>query len=140
MAKALLIVDDEPMIHDIVSHRLEKFFDVSYRAVDGLQALEMMALHHDEIQLVVCDIKMPRMTGIEFIKEVRKRGHQQPFIFFTAFASRQIINEVSQLGVCGFFEKTQMDGIEEAVMAGISEQIDVLDVEMELARLGLEGE
>lgn len=120
MAKAILLVDDEPMIREVVHEKLSRLADVFYHAGNGVEALVMLKQHAD-IAIIVSDIKMPMMDGVQLIKEARTLGHQQPFIFFTAFATRETLSEVSRHGVYGFIEKGQMEGLEEAIMAGLHE-------------------
>lgn len=118
MAKAILLVDDEPMIREVVQEKLSRLGEVFYQAGNGAEALALLAKHKD-IAIVVSDIKMPVMDGVQLIKEARTQGYQQPFIFFTAFATRETLSEVSRHGVYGFIEKGQMEGLEESIMAGL---------------------
>lgn len=134
MSRHLLIVDDEPMIGEIIKMRLQSVFDEVFVAPNGKVALEIVEAQ-PHIKLVICDIRMPVMSGVEFLKTMRQRGFEQPLIVFTAFADRALIDEVNGLGVCGFFEKTQLEGLFEAVLSGIAEQPKPLDLAAELARL-----
>jgi CheY-like chemotaxis protein len=120
MTKAILLVDDEMMIREVVQEKLGHLGRTFYQAGNGVEALAMLESHPD-IGIVVSDIKMPIMDGVQLIGEARERGFEQPFIFFTAFASRETLNEVSRHGVYGFIEKGQMDGLEESIMAGLHE-------------------
>ena len=66
----VLVVDDEPDVRDIILEYLErKGFHVDV-AHDGLAALEV--LKQKRYDVIVTDIKMPRMTGDQFIEEARK--------------------------------------------------------------------
>ncbi len=116
MAQAILLVDDESMIREVVQEILLHLGRTIYQAGNGIEALVMLKAHSD-IGIVVSDIKMPGMDGVQFIREAREKGYEQPFIFFTAFANRETLNEVSRHGVCGFIEKGQMAGLEEAILA-----------------------
>lgn len=134
----VLVVDDEPMIREILVERLGMHGPEIIEAGNGVEALELLA-KDPSIKVVVSDIKMPVMDGINLIREARARGHQQPFIFFTAFVSRAMLNEVVRHGVHGFIDKSEMEGLDEAVMSVISQQhgpVAPLDIEAELRRLG----
>lgn len=68
--RTILLVEDEPMSQDVLSRRLEA---QGYRVVtvkDGIECLEWLAAHRAD--LVLMDISMPRMDGIECLREIRK--------------------------------------------------------------------
>jgi CheY-like chemotaxis protein len=133
----VLVVDDEPMIREILVERLGMHGPEIVEAGNGVEGLALLA-SDTSINVVVSDIKMPVMDGISFIREARARGHQQPFIFFTAYASREMLDEVVRYGVHDFIDKTKMDGLDEAVMSAIDQQNNPaapLDIEAELRRL-----
>jgi two-component system response regulator YesN len=80
----LLIVDDEPIISDGLYELFRDFEDLeldvykAYSAPEGLQILE-----HEKIDIIIADIRMPRMSGIEFLDEVQKKWGDIKFIFLT---------------------------------------------------------
>jgi DNA-binding NtrC family response regulator len=85
MAERLLIVEDEPILCDSLKRVFEREgYDVSAAttAETGLQLYEVAP--HD---LILCDIILPGMDGIEFLKTVRKRSPDQMVIIMTAYAS-----------------------------------------------------
>ncbi len=69
--KTVLIVDDSITLRQALALTLQKANYRVLQAKDGYEALEQLR-HHQEIQLVLCDIEMPRMNGFEFLKH-----HQQ---------------------------------------------------------------
>jgi two-component system, OmpR family, alkaline phosphatase synthesis response regulator PhoP len=82
--KKILIVDDEPDILEFLSYNFRKNnFDVSI-ACNGLQGIKKM--NTDKPEIIVCDILMPEMDGIEMCNEVRNNPEFStiPFIFLTA--------------------------------------------------------
>lgn len=121
MKKTILLVDDEPLLREVVEQKLRKFFDQFYHASNGAEALEVLA-KTPEIDLILSDIRMPVMDGTQFIKEARAKGHNQPFLFFTAYTNRETLNKVVMHGVHGFIDKGQMDGLEDAVIASLSQE------------------
>jgi len=80
-AEKIMIVDDEKDIVDIVKAYLEKEGYPTIEAYDGESALELWREH--EPDLVVLDILMPRLNGIEFCREVRKES-RVPIIILSA--------------------------------------------------------
>ena len=80
----ILLVDDEPLILAGIASMMEwGDYDcvVADKATNGSQALEKI----EEIQpdIVITDIKMPAMNGLEFMEECRNRGYQGEFILLT---------------------------------------------------------
>ena len=68
--KAVLIVDDIEMNRDILGDLLEEDYDIFY-AADGVETLEVLRSHKEEIDLVLLDLIMPNMSGREVIAEMQ---------------------------------------------------------------------
>jgi CheY-like chemotaxis protein len=77
-ANAILIVDDEPPFRDLLAIHLEKAGFHPIHANDGIDAL--MKLRDTLPSVIISDLKMPRMTGFEFIAVVRRRFPTIPII------------------------------------------------------------
>lgn len=67
----ILVVDDEPMLLHIFTRVLETEHEVLVAAT-GRQALQMLALRHGEVDVVICDLLMPGMSGMDLYDEVGK--------------------------------------------------------------------
>ena len=80
MATVLIVEDDESM-RELLSAKLEKKFDV-ISAVNGKAALGIIESKH--IDLIICDIMMPKLSGYDFVRELRNMGLQTPVIMATA--------------------------------------------------------
>jgi two-component system, OmpR family, response regulator MprA len=79
----VLVVDDERAMRDALRRALTfEGFDVEV-AADGEQALDRLA-HGASIDLVLLDVLMPRLDGIEVARSLRKRGREIPILFLTA--------------------------------------------------------
>lgn len=81
MSKTILIVDDDPHIREVIGFALGKAGFVTEQAADGKAALEAVA-HHDPA-LIVLDIGMPEMDGLEVCRNLRKTS-QVPILFLSA--------------------------------------------------------
>ncbi|MGC5076848.1 response regulator transcription factor [Agrococcus sp. DT81.2] len=82
MSGRILVVDDDRDIRDLVAIKLESAgLDVETRA-DGAQALE--AAVDGEWAVIVLDVMMPGMSGIDVLRAIRERGDQTPVILLTA--------------------------------------------------------
>jgi len=81
----ILIVDDELSMREFLKILLEKAGYAVTAAPDGVTALELVK--NEEIDLVITDIRMPRMSGLELLTELKQHCADLPVIMITAFAS-----------------------------------------------------
>ena len=72
---------------------------------DGVEAAELLEAGDDRIDVVLCDWRMPRMTGIELLKLLRKTHPQLPFMMVTANADVESIKTAASSGVSGYIAK-----------------------------------
>jgi DNA-binding NtrC family response regulator len=97
----ILIVDDEERMRHLLSMMLEsRGYKVS-QAGDGAEALEMIG--RDDYQMVITDIKMPRMNGLELLEQIKPM--EIPVVFITAFATVDSAVEAMQLGAVDYITK-----------------------------------
>lgn len=81
MSHRILVVDDDPHIRDVICFALEKAGMAASIAQDGVEALDR--LEADGADLVILDIGMPEMDGLEVCRRIRKRG-DTPILFLSA--------------------------------------------------------
>lgn len=87
---------------------------VTAEAANGAEALEMMDQHKPD--LIITDLKMPVMDGIEMLEVLRKRGDQTPVIILTAYDSFDYARSALRLGAVDYLLKPFHDGdLENAV-------------------------
>ena len=99
MAKSILIVDDSASLRQVVAIALRKEgYDV-IEASDGQDALDKLT--GDKIHLVISDVNMPRMDGITFVKEMKKRPAYKftPVIMLTTEAGDDMKMAGKEAGV-----------------------------------------
>ena len=103
MFMRILVVDDESTIRDSLKDILEgEGFDVEL-AGDGIQALQILGDH--EFDLVLSDIKMPRMDGIELLSHCARHYAHLPIIMISAHGNVQTAVEATKLGAFDFITK-----------------------------------
>jgi CheY-like chemotaxis protein len=78
----VLVVEDEPVIRELMAILLEEEGYVVRQAVDGLEALEVMERHG--VDLVLSDVKMPRLDGASLVQRLRARGNTIPVVLMSA--------------------------------------------------------
>ena len=95
MAKSLeiLIVDDEPLVRNTLKKMLTRAGHQVLEAEDGVQALEIFETHSP--QLMICDIIMPNMEGIETLREVKKAHPEVKVIVISGGARTGSLNYLS---------------------------------------------
>jgi CheY-like chemotaxis protein len=98
-AKRILIVDDDPRVLLVLRVALERMA-AGYRIVvarDGLKALERLKKTY--FDLVITDVRMPRMDGIELAQEIRALSLDTVVIWITAYGSQNLQARREELGV-----------------------------------------
>ncbi|WP_051938329.1 hybrid sensor histidine kinase/response regulator [Ghiorsea bivora] len=88
----ILLVDDDPSVLMTGSDILKSLGYQVVQASDGLQALDVYKRYQNEIRLVVLDIAMPKMDGIEAAKQLRNINPEINIIFVTGFDLNQKLN------------------------------------------------
>ncbi|MEQ1833070.1 MAG: response regulator [Candidatus Eisenbacteria bacterium] len=99
----VLVVDDEPVVRDAVARMLAS---EALRAVcvdRGERALTHRAL--DACRLLVCDLMMPGMSGLDLIRAVRARRPGLPVLAITGYATPEVAAQVAESGATEFLAK-----------------------------------
>ncbi|MCL2723253.1 MAG: sigma-54 dependent transcriptional regulator [Polyangiaceae bacterium] len=101
--KQVLIVDDEPNLRKILAAQLSRDgYDVLL-AEDGEQGLALMREHH--IDLVVTDLKMPKVDGMTLLREALREGPELPIVMITAHGTVDTAVEALKLGAFDYLTK-----------------------------------
>jgi len=104
-----MIVDDEPLILAGISSMLvweDYDCEIVGKVTNGVQALEKMDQLHPDI--VITDIKMPAMDGIEFMKEAKRLGYPAVFIILTNLEEFSLAREAIRLGAVDYLMKLEL--------------------------------
>jgi CheY-like chemotaxis protein len=99
----VLLVEDNPTNRVLYEMWLRKFFASYEMAEDGREGLEKMRAKHFDI--VITDIMMPVMNGIEMIQASRRRNREQLFVVLSSDCSSETLLELIELGVDRFIPK-----------------------------------
>jgi DNA-binding NtrC family response regulator len=124
----ILIVDDQEMMRDSLAATLAREGHEIVAAGDGPAAIAR--LEASRFDLLITDLKMPRMTGIELLTEARKLRPEMPVVMMTAFATVQTAVEAMRLGAYDYIQKP-FDGDEIKIL---------IDRTLEHSRLKLENQ
>jgi two-component system response regulator MprA len=78
----VLVVEDEPAIREVVADLLQDEGYAVRQASDGLQAIDELEI--DDVDVVLSDVRMPRLDGPSLARRLRRRGHAVPVVLMSA--------------------------------------------------------
>ncbi|MDF2959360.1 MAG: two component transcriptional regulator, AraC family [Paenibacillus sp.] len=102
----VLLVDDERWVRTSLKRVLEKTglpFSVVKEASNGLEALDW--LKENRVDLIMTDVRMPVMGGLNFVQEVRQQNRSQPIILVSGYDDFQYVQQAIRLGVADYLLK-----------------------------------
>jgi DNA-binding NtrC family response regulator len=97
LPKRILVVDDEPNLRATLAATIELDGFEVIEARDAAEALAITAAQR--FDLVLTDIRMPGMNGVELFRALRRRGGTMPVLLMTGFAVEQLVTEALEEGV-----------------------------------------
>ena len=108
MAKRILVVDDEELLIRSLTRLLEKHGYEVYTTRNGTDAQVMVG--EEDFDLVICDIRMPGVNGVETVRSIQKIVRSQnkadlPVIFITGFADETIEEEAKKMKPLAYLYK-----------------------------------
>lgn len=128
--KTILYAEDEKHIQNNIKQILELFFKQVYVASDGQEAFYMYEEFSPDVLML--DIYMPLMDGLEVVKKVRKNDVNIPIIMLSAHASQENLFEIVDKKICKFITKPfDIQKLNEALLKCASE-FESDDVEVRL--------
>jgi len=123
----VLIVDDEPDIRKVVRMTLQKAgYDV-LEAEDGEKAIEVINTGENRLMLdvIICDIRMPKINGVEAIAYFRKEYSRVPVVVLTGFPDINMATSFLNDGVVDYLVKPVEGEKLKAAVAKAMEQRDI---------------
>jgi CheY-like chemotaxis protein len=99
----ILVVDDDPELLSTTLDMFQLFGLTCTGAVNGVKAMEH--LETSKFDLVLSDIRMPEMNGLELLKKIRARDPKEPVVFLTSGFHEYEMSDLFAQGVNGFFQK-----------------------------------
>ena len=108
MATQILVVDDSPTDRLFIGHFLRRHpkFTITF-ANDGIAAIE--SVKSQRPALIVSDLRMPSMNGLEFVKELKALDLNIPVILMTSFGSEQIAVDALTAGAASYVAKRNLE-------------------------------
>jgi len=120
--KKILLCEDDPDIQASLKNILGKHGYEAHAARDGEEAIAMAIKVNPD--LILLDIRMPKLDGLEVAGEIRKHNTQTKIIFVTAFQSPELINEAAKYDIFDYIIKPAppekiLKAIEDALRARV---------------------
>jgi len=94
----ILVVDDEPELRGLLVMLLETEHFVVYEAEDGVDCLEMLRDHAEQIGLVITDLNLPRLGGTDLVAKIRALRPGVKILVMTGFAVEDAREALRQAG------------------------------------------
>jgi len=121
MKEKILIVDDQFGIRILLNEVFQKEGYKTFQAANGIQALDIVTKHDPD--LVLLDMKIPGMDGIEILKRMKVIDPDIRVIIMTAYGELDMIQEAKDLGAITHFAKPfDIDDIRAAVRKHIPQE------------------
>ncbi len=99
----ILIIDDETNMRHMLEIMLSR---EGYRAESAANGMEGLSIMDDkEFDFILCDLKMPKMDGMSFLIEARKRYPEKTYIMMSAFGTMDIALEAMKMGAYDYISK-----------------------------------
>lgn len=102
-ALSLLVVDDEYNLRNLLERFLKKSGYIVFTAENGSMAMEMIERYH--VDIVISDIRMPDMNGLELLKSIKQIDDSIQFIMITAYATVETAVEAMKSGAADYIMK-----------------------------------
>ncbi len=114
-SERILIVDDDPSMRTALMETIKRLGYSVQGAVDGMDALERIARFRP--WMILTDLRMPRLNGLELIKEIKARAPHATIVLMTAYGTIETAVEAMKLGASEYVLKPfSMDLLERVIM------------------------
>ncbi len=121
----ILYIEDDKSTSKKLQSILEKFFNKVITAPDGEEAYSFIENTNEKINLIISDINMPKMNGLEFLEKIRNQNNDIPFIFLTARSEPDKMLKAIQLDIDNYILKPiDLDNLLEVIEHTIKKEYD----------------
>jgi len=105
----ILVVDDEPDVEALFRQQFRRDLRAARFKMDfarsGVQALEIVAEAEASLILILSDVNMPGMSGLDLLLKARQARPDVPVIMITAYGDPETLREATERGAAGLFTK-----------------------------------
>ncbi|HHA19925.1 MAG TPA: sigma-54-dependent Fis family transcriptional regulator, partial [Methylophaga sp.] len=112
--QSILVVDDEAKMRRLLEIMLTQLDYVVYQAADGQEALDFLS--NQAVDLVITDLRMPKIDGIELLRQLRERDNDVSVIVVTAYGTVETAVDTMKYGACDYIVRPfELEAVEAAV-------------------------
>lgn len=116
--QSILVVDDEAKMRRLLEIMLTQMGYEVLQAADGLDAIEALASH--AVDLVITDLRMPRLDGISLLRQLREQHNEIPVIVVTAYGTVESAVDAMKYGASDYIVRPfEIDAVEAAVQRAL---------------------
>jgi len=101
----ILVVDDEPSVRRLIRLMLVKIGYEVITAANGKEAVQMYHAHSDDLALIVMDLTMPGMGGVDTFQALQRAGCEIPVVLASGYSEDQLRKQHGEKGFSGFLHK-----------------------------------
>ena len=105
LGKTILVVDDEAVVRDLIANYLTKLGYKVVEAVDGTEALAVYDQLEQPLTVLVTDIVMPNLGGLELAQTLRERQEDLRVLFVSSYPDKKLGDDESQNPHSGYLAK-----------------------------------
>ncbi len=103
--RVILVMDDEPIMRDLAEGILEPCGAQLVFACNGKEGLDAFMQHQNQVDLIISDVIMPEMDGVQAFRKIREIKPEVKYIFASGFSESSVMSELRQLPNVAFIEK-----------------------------------
>ncbi len=105
MKHEILIIDDEEEVRKVIRLQLSGTRYEVLEAADGEQGIAMLQSNPLEVEVVICDVRMPKINGVEAVAYIRREFPKTPVIVLTGYPDVDLAVEFMKEGVVEYLVK-----------------------------------
>ena len=101
----ILIVEDNNVMRELLKSLLISEGHEVLSAHDGLEAVELYKTEGEKIDIVITDVEMPNLSGVEAYRQIKRINPEAKVIFVTGAMNGRLKKQLQNEGIQGFFQK-----------------------------------
>lgn len=117
----ILVVDDDPLAGEMTTAVLEDQGHTIYQAENAAEAMDVLN-QQPSIELIVSDLNMPLISGIELYRELKEQGCVRPFILLTGDSPDSVLAQEPGVDACVMKDFSMQDTLPAAIAAAMLER------------------